>query len=75
MSTYYENRSLFTEDDLRPYDGLWVAFSDDASRIVASAPDILTLNERVVAAGEDPAEVGTERIVIGATWAGAIEFE
>lgn len=76
MSIYEQNRAKFTPQQLQQYDGKWVAFSSDGSRIVASADDLLSLESLVVASGEDPEEVGTERIVLADDWKGAaIEFE
>ncbi len=75
MSTYEQNRAKFTVEELHQYEGKWVAFSPDGSRIVASADDLLTLEDLVVAAGEDSQEVGTERIVLEDDWQGAAELE
>lgn len=60
---FARNREQFPDDELRKYAGKWVAFSGDGKRIVASADDLEELDRAVVAAGEDPQEVGLERVV------------
>ena len=62
--SYRQNRARFLAEDLRPYDGQWVAFSADGRRIVASAESIGHLSERVVAAREDLQDVVLERIEV-----------
>jgi len=51
-------------NDLKPFDGQWVAFSADGRRIVANGDSIGQLSERVSAACEDLQEVVLERIEI-----------
>ena len=60
--TYYHTRSEMLVEELRPYDGKWVAFSADGTHIVAAAENLTKLDEMVIAAGEDPELVGFERI-------------
>ena len=74
-SVYEQNRARFTADDLQSHNGKLVAFSRDGSQIIASADSFDVLDELIVAAGADPAEVGIERIVLNEGWQGAIEFE
>lgn len=62
QSTYEQNRSRFSEDQLREFDRKWVAFAPDGSRVVASAETLLELEQQVTAAGEDLGEVGLEWI-------------
>lgn len=62
VQTFQANRAKFSWEELRPYDGQWVGFSADGSRIVASAEDLADLDARIRAAGEDPQEVWLERI-------------
>lgn len=73
--TYRQNREKFSVDELRPYEGQWVAFSLDGSRVIAAADDLDALDQLVEEAGERPDEVALERIVLDATWQGALEFE
>lgn len=63
MSSYHQNRAKFPLEELKRYEGQWVAFSPDGSRIVASCEDFAQLDERVVAAGEDPKEVWFEHVI------------
>jgi hypothetical protein len=62
LTEYEKNRDKFTAEQLAPYDGQWVAFSMDGSRIVAAAPDLLELDKKVIELGEDPEQVGLEFI-------------
>jgi hypothetical protein len=62
LTEFEKNRDLFTVEQLQPYDGQWVAFSMDGKRIVAAAPDLLELDQRVVAAGENPENVALQFI-------------
>ncbi len=62
LSTYEQNRTKFPLEELRKYAGEWVAFSKDGSRVVASAPTLLALEERLIAKGEDPQSIALERI-------------
>ena len=64
MRTYRQNRATFPASDLKQYDGLWVAFSADGRRIVASGESIGQVSERVGSASEDLQEVVLERIVV-----------
>ena len=61
---YRQNRARFPADDLKRYDGQWVAFSADGRRIVASAENIGQLSDRVIAAREDLQDVVVERIEV-----------
>jgi hypothetical protein len=63
LAAFIQNRSRFTLDELRKYDGQWVAFSDDGTRIVASK-ELAGLARQLSAAGEDPRNVYLERIVL-----------
>jgi Family of unknown function (DUF5678) len=68
---YQDNRVSFPIEELRNHDGRWVAFSADGKRIVASAETLDEVERQLVAAGEDPEEVGFERIVLDDDWQGA----
>lgn len=61
---YRQNRARFPVDDLKPYDGQWVAFSADGRRIVASAENIGQLSDRVTAARQELQDVVLERIEV-----------
>jgi Family of unknown function (DUF5678) len=68
---YQDNRDSFPIDELRKHDGRWVAFSADGRRIVASAETLDEVERQLVASGEDPEEVGFERIALDDDWQGA----
>ena len=71
--TFQANRSRFPLEVLEKYQGQWVAFSAEGDRIVASAEDLAGLDQRVIAAGENPEEVGIERIEFEDTTLGGAE--
>ncbi len=56
------NRARFTPDALAAYQGQWVAFSGDGSRIVAAAESLERLEEQLGVAGEDPRRLVLEGI-------------
>lgn len=62
MTGYEANRAKFTAEELRQFEGQWVAFSRDGSRILASAETLRDLEERLAATRQDPQEVAFERI-------------
>jgi hypothetical protein len=62
---YVANRSKFSAVDLLPYAEEWVAWSLDASRILAHHRDALELWRRLDEAGIDPEEVNLEWIPPG----------
>ena len=68
---FESGRVSLSYEALKPYDGKWVAFSPDGTRIVESADDLVTLRDLVEAAGENPENVAYERIVLDDTWQGA----
>jgi hypothetical protein len=59
---YRINRARFTPEELAPYEGCWVAFSLDGSKIIAGNADWEALERAIVAAGEDPSQVSLELI-------------
>lgn len=63
LTEYEQNRQRFTVDELRPYEGQWVAFSLDGRRIVSAANDLIALDRQLRAAGESISNVGLEQIV------------
>lgn len=68
------NRNAFTIEQLAPYEGQWVAFSRDGRRIVAAAPDLLELDQRIIEAGEDPEQVWLESIHLSGADLGGVAF-
>ena len=71
---YRENRAHFPRAELAKYHGQWVAFSLDGRRLIASSEDLVTLDELVVAAGEDPEQVAFERIEVDDIFLGGAEL-
>jgi hypothetical protein len=65
-SAYRVNRERHTIDELRPYNGKWVAFSRDGCRILAGSASLADASAQVDAAGEDPDDVVFERIELEA---------
>ena len=61
-------------EELRQYDGKWVAFSADGTRIIAAAQNLAELDKLVIAAGEDPESVGFERIELDDSSLGGAEL-
>jgi len=61
-SEYSTNRASFPRSELDKHRGLWIAFSPNGTRIVASGKTLDQVNQQVVAAGEDPNEVVLERV-------------
>ena len=56
------------------YHGQWVAFSLDGRRIIAGSEDLATLDNLIVAAGEDPEQVAFERIEVDDIFLGGAEL-
>ncbi len=59
---FLQNRQRFPREELEKYRGQWVAFSPDGRRIVAGAPTLEALHERLDAAGEDSQQLWFEGI-------------
>ena len=59
---FRQNRSRFPREELEKHRGQWVAFSPDGRRIVASAPTLESLEERLRLAGEDARHLAFEGI-------------
>ena len=62
IAVYQENRAKFPVDELRKYDGQWVAFSADGLRIVAGAGNIADLAEKVRSGAESLSDVMIEHV-------------
>jgi hypothetical protein len=73
---YRENRAKFPPEELRKYDGQWVAFSADGKRIVAAASTIGELSNQVTTIQEDLRDLVLEHIEMESTEInlGAAEF-
>ena len=62
FSEFEQNRQKYTIDELRKYQGKWVAFSADGSRVLASDEDLIEVNRSLIAAGHDPQQAPLEFI-------------
>ncbi len=60
--SYRQNRDRIPINELRRYDGQWVAFSSDGRQIVASGDSVRQLSDRLDAVREDIQDVVLERI-------------
>jgi hypothetical protein len=67
VDEYDRNRAKFTREQLLPYDGMWVAFSSDGSRLIAGHHDGLELKRLIEAAGFDTGDVWLESVLIERT--------
>jgi len=74
MSTYEINRVRFPADELKKYDGQWVAFSRDGTCVLAGAATLTDLEELLVKEGKDPQQVAFERIEFEDGWLGGVEL-
>jgi hypothetical protein len=63
--TFLENRAGFPVEALIPYAGHWIAWSPDGTKIVAHSQTPVDLDDRIRAAGEDPARCVVEGIPEG----------
>ncbi len=72
VNEFRRNQSLFPRAELERYNGQYVAWSLDGTRILAADPDPLQLDALLCAAGHDPAEILVSRIVFPeeASWNG-----
>lgn len=57
MYEFDKNRAAFPPEDLIPYRGMYVVWSPDGKRIIASDKDPLKLDEMVTEQGYDLSEV------------------
>ena len=76
MNVFQTNRARISLDELKQYDGQWVAFSIDGRRILAGAADLIELDQQLVAAGIDPEKAAFEWIELenGDSRIGGAEF-
>jgi hypothetical protein len=57
MGIFQENRCRFPPEQLLPYEGKWVAWSLDGTRILASGEDVLDVENKLDASGIDASRV------------------
>ena len=58
------NQSRFPRAELEKYNGQYVAWSADGTRILAADPDPLRVHSLIRAAGCDPAEILVTRVAV-----------
>ena len=61
-AVYQSSRATFPRAELTKYQGQWVAFSVDGSRVLAGASALEELEELLAALGKDPQQVVLEHI-------------
>jgi hypothetical protein len=61
-TSYDDNRADFPIEELEKCIGLWVAFSEDGTRIVDSCKSLSELQTRLRIAGRDPHDLVFSRI-------------
>jgi hypothetical protein len=64
MNQFRSNQSLFPSKELEKYNGQYVAWSPDGTRILFADPDPLRVDAELCTAGFDPAEILVSRISI-----------
>jgi hypothetical protein len=66
------NQSRFPREELEKYNGQYVAWSPDGTRILAADPDPFRVDALLSAAGYDPAEILVSRVAApeGVSWSG-----
>ena len=74
LQEYRTNRERFSPAELAKYHGQWVAFSLDGRRIIASNEDLASLDEFIVASGQNPEQVALEHIELDDYYLGAGEL-
>jgi len=62
LQAYAQKRAKYPPEELLGYAGQWIAWSPNATRIVACAQDRRELRRLVREAGEDPQQCVVERI-------------
>jgi hypothetical protein len=71
---FLEHRAAFPAETLARYSGRWIAWSPDGSRIVADSEAPEDLEDRIIAAGEDPERCVVEGIPDADTVFGGLAF-
>jgi len=74
VHVFLKNRAQVPEESLRPYWGMWVAFSPDGRSIVASGKSCEELDANIVAKGLNPEEVWFERVAGDEIEIGGVQF-
>lgn len=64
INEFRRNQSRLPRAELEKYNGQYVAWSPDGTRILAADPDPLRVDALLRAAGHDPAEILVSRVAI-----------
>ena len=64
VNEFRRNQSRFPRAELEKYNGQYVAWSPDGTRILAADPDPLRVDALLCAAGHDPAEILVTRVAV-----------
>ncbi|CAN5151050.1 hypothetical protein BH10PLA2_BH10PLA2_28890 [soil metagenome] len=59
---FHNNRAAFPLTELAKYQGQWIAFDPDGTKVIAAAPSLLECHGKAKAAGFDPENVGFEGV-------------
>jgi Family of unknown function (DUF5678) len=59
---FRQNRAAFPLTELIKYQGKWIAFDPDGTKVIAVAKTIAEVDQLVQAAGYDPEEVAFEGV-------------
>ncbi|HWG44228.1 MAG TPA: hypothetical protein VN688_15725 [Gemmataceae bacterium] len=72
INEFRQNQSRLPREELEKYNGQYVAWSSDGTRILAADPDPLRVDALLCVAGYDPAEILVSRIAIPeeVSWSG-----
>ena len=61
-ATFRKNRAAFPLTELAKYQGQWIAFDPNGTRVIAAAETLGECDRLVQEAGYDPEEVGFEGV-------------
>jgi hypothetical protein len=64
INEFRRNQSRFPREELAKYNGQYVAWSDDGTRILAAHADPAQMDAMLVAAGYDPGQILVTRIAV-----------
>jgi len=72
INEFRRNQSRFPRAELESYNGQYVAWSPDGTRILAAHADLAQVDAMLIAAGYDPGEILVNRVAIPeeVSWSG-----
>ncbi len=59
---FRKNRAAFPLAELARYQGQWIAFDPEGTKVIASAPTVGSVHKKVIEAGYDPQRVWFEGV-------------